>query len=403
MPKYFYKAISGKGGEENGVLEANDVYQLSQILRDKGLILVKAESERKKKKFEISLPGGDVPLTEKMFFTRNLRVMVTSGLPLPRSLSILSEQAKSKKFKKALSEINQEIQKGKTFSESLAKYPTIFSEFYQSMVRVGEESGTLEQVLRILTLHMERENELRSKIKGAMIYPAVIVVVMLAVGVLMMTNVVPQLAQIFKDFNIQLPLTTRIIISLTDFLTQKWYLAIAAVLVLMTLFILTIRSKKGKEIIDNITLRLPIFSTLIIKINAAYTLRTLSSLIRAGIPIVRSIEITAGTLGNVRYKNAMQVSAEKVRKGEKFSEALKPYQKIYPTIVFQMITVGEETGQTSDILSKLADFYEEEVSNATRNLSALIEPVLLVIIGVVVGFFAVSMIQPLYSMLGAIQ
>ncbi len=403
MPRYFYTAKSFKGELQSGILEAKDEKSLARTLRQEGLILIRAEPEEKKRKFEISFPSFGVPLTEKMFFTRNLQVMISAGLPLPRALQTLAAQSKSKKFKKALIDIAQDITKGKNLSDSLTHHPDIFPELFQNMVKVGEEAGTLEGVLKILAQQMEKENALRSKIKGAMIYPAVIICAMIGIGILMLITVVPKLAETFEELEIELPLATRIVINLANFLAQKWYLVIIILISLVFLFFQFLKTKVGKKIIDALMLKIPIISPIIRKTNSAYTLRTLSSLISAGVSLPRSLEITSGTLGNIFYQEAIWQMVEKVRKGEKLSEALKPYENIYPPTVIQMISVGEETGETTSILEKLADFYEEEVSNAAKNLTAIIEPVLMIIVGAAVGFFAVSMIQPMYSMLGAIK
>ena len=407
MPKYFYIAKSLKGEEKSsGVMEARDTHQLAETLKNQGFILIKAEPEKGglgKKKFQFSIPFfGGVSLTEKMMFTRNLQVMISAGLPLPRSLETLALQSKSKVFKKALLEIKEEITKGKSFSETLAKYPNIFSELFQSMIRVGEESGTSEDVLKVLTRQMEREHELRSKIQGALMYPAVIILAMVGIGIMMLIMVVPQLASTFKELEIELPVTTKIVIGLGTFLSEKWFLVIPIIIGFSFLFWIILKTQTGKKIIDTLFLKLPIISPLIKKTNSASTVRTLSSLIASGVPIVKSLEIVSGTLGNMYYKNAVLAAAQIVRKGGKLSEALSSYQDIYPPIVFQMIQVGEETGETSNILSKLADFFEEEVANATKNLTSVIEPVLMLIVGGVIGFFAISMVQPMYSMLEAI-
>ena len=406
MPKYFYTARSLKGEPKSGNIEVKDTHELARILHEEGYILISANLERESKRrvFEISIPFFDrVSLKEKMFFTRNLRIMIASGLPLPRSLKTLAEQSKSKKFRKAIFNIREEIIKGKNFSEGLSLHPNIFSELFQNMVKVGEEAGTLEKVLKILTNQMERENELKSKIMGAMIYPAVIVCAMIGIGILMLIVVVPQLALTFKELNIELPPTTRLVIFLGTFMAEKWYLMILIVLGILLLLRVASRTKTGKILIDNITLKIPIISGIVKKTNSAQTTRTLGSLITAGVPIVRSLEIVSGALSNIYFKTAVAAAAEKVKKGEKLFVALSPYQNIFPSVVLQMIEVGEETGETSSILAKLADFFEEEVGNATKNLSAVIEPVLMLIVGGIVGFFAISMIQPIYSMLGAIQ
>jgi len=236
-----------------------------------------------------------------------------------------------------------------------------------------------------------------------MIYPAVVVSAMIGIGILMMVMVIPKLAETFEELNVQLPATTRFIIFISEFLAKKWYLLFLFLILLIFAFRWALRQRTIKKSFDNLTLKIPVLSPIIKKLNCAYTSRTLSSLISAGVPIVSALEITSGALGNEYYKKAMVESSERVKKGEKMSEALISYQKFYPPTFIQMISVGEETGQTAQILAKLADFYEEEVSNAAKNLSSLIEPILILIIGIVIGFFAVSMIQPMYSMLGAIQ
>lgn len=385
--------------------EAQDKRELAKYLRQQGYVLISAkakeQTKEKKLKFSFSSLGG-VKLTEKMLFTRNLQVMVASGVPLPRALKILSGIVKSVKFKNALSEIREEIIKGKSFSESAAKHPKIFSELFYNMLQVGEEAGTMEEVLGILTKQMEKEHELKSKIQGAMIYPAVIISAMLGVGVLMLAMVVPKLAETFDELNIELPIATQFVIFLGTFLVERWYVVILLVIVLAFALMTGLKTKKGGKIMDTVLLKIPVVSSLIKKTNSAYTVRTLGSLIESGVPIVRALNIISGTAGNFYYKKALKEIAAKVQKGEKLSDAINTCQSLYPIIVIQMIKVGEETGETSNILTKLADFFEQEVAVATENLSAVIEPVLMLAIGGAVGFFAVSMIQPMYSMLEAI-
>jgi len=249
---------------------------------------------------------------------------------------------------------------------------------------------------------MEREQEVSSKIKGAMMYPAVILIVMVLIGILMMIMVVPKLASIFEELKIQLPFTTRLIINFGQSLTKTWPFLILIIILLPIFFNFLLKQKGIKKISDKLLLKLPIISGLVRKINTASTSRILGSLIASGVPIVRSLEIVANTLGNFYFKEAIKKAVEDVQKGKKLSQSLMPYQNLYPSIMIQMITVGEETGETAAILAKVADFYEEEVSNITKNFSSIIEPILMVIIGGAVGFFAISMIQPMYSMMGAI-
>ncbi|MDD2731940.1 MAG: type II secretion system F family protein [Candidatus Pacebacteria bacterium] len=405
MPYYSYIAKNLSGEPKSGASEAKNEHELAKVLRREGYILISASiEERSKKRLEFYIPFfKKVSLVEKIMFARNLGVMIKAGIPLPRALRIIVEQAKNKKLKIALNNIADEITKGKSFSESLINYPDIFPELFSSMMKVGEESGTMEDSLNILVSQMEKEHELKSKIKGAMIYPAVIIGAMILIGFLMMILVIPKLAETFTELSIPLPLTTRIVIAIGIFSSQFWYLFPLFILVLVAAVRFALKTKTGKIAIDTIILRIPLFSVFVIKTNSARTVRTLSSLIKAGIPIVRSLEIVSRVMTNVYYRRAMEEAAEEVKKGSKLGEILKKHKDVYPNLVIQMIEVGEETGETSGILEKLAEFFEEEVANAAKNLSSVIEPVLMLIVGAAVGFFAVSMIQPIYSMVGAMK
>ncbi len=405
MPIYSYIAKSLKGESEVGELEAKNERQLAQILRQREYLLVSAELKtgNKEDKSSIFRISRRISLTERIFFTRNLEIMISTGVSLPKALGLLSAQTKSKKFRRVLLNISDDITRGNSFSDSLIGFPDIFSEFFISMIKVGEEAGTLEEILKILTKQIEKEHQLKSRIKQALMYPAVIVCAMIGIGILMLVTVVPKLRDLFQELDIELPFLTKVMIFSGTFLAERWYVVVLAVLVLVLSFWKIKGTKKGKKIIDGFLLKLPAISSIIKKANSAFTVRSLSSLISAAVPVVRSLEIVSGTIGNFYFKRPVAEAAEKVKKGEKLSETLRPYQDIYPFGTIQMIEVGEETGETSMILSKLADFFEEEVASATQNLTSIIEPILMLIIGIVVGFFAVSMVQPMYSMLGAVN
>jgi type IV pilus assembly protein PilC len=404
LPNYYYLAKSLSGETKKGTIQAKDEYELAKILHGQGYVLISASLEKEKKEFlrieEIFSGISPVSLTDKLMFTRNLQVMISAGVSLPKALETLSLQAKSKRFQKALLDIGEKISKGNSFSQALEKYRNIFPELYLQMIKVGEESGTLEQSLKNLALHMEREHEIKTKIKSALIYPAVIISVMIIIAILMLILVVPQLAEMFEELNIELPFTTKLVIGLGEFLSNN----ILLLLLIFILFFLVLRfllmTNLGKRAKDAILLKLPIIGPLVKKINSSYMVRTLSLLIASGISFVRSLEIVGGVLPNVYFSQAISEAKNKVQKGEKLSAVLKKYPQLFPKSVFQMIEVGEETGETSKVLAELADFFEEEVSIATKNLVAIIEPLLMVFIGAVVGFFAISMIQPIYSMIG---
>lgn len=402
MPRYFYRATSPTGESESGVLEAKDEYELARLLRRKGHILVSATEEKPKKKIKILLNLGKVPIKEKLFFTRNFKLMIKTGVPLPKALEILSSQSRNKRFKKILLEVREEIIKGRKLSEILRDWPGVFSELFCSMIRVGEETGKLEEVLESLTKQIERTYELKSRVQGALVYPAIIIVAMVGIGILMLIVVVPPLAETFEELGVELPLTTQLVISAADFMIKFWFIFPIIALILFFLARQFLKTKKGDKLVDGLLLKIPIISPIIKETNTAYTARTLSTLISSGVPIIKSLEVVSRTLNNFYFREAMIVSAEGVRKGSKLSEALEPFSKIYPLSFSEMIAVGEETGETSSILEKLADFSEAEVERLTKNLASAIEPVIMIIIGTGVGFFAVSMIQPMYSMLGGL-
>lgn len=404
MPNFFYTAKSIDGRIKTGSLPAKDVRELAQSLKGEGLILTKADAEKENGGGGFRLPffSDKVSVTEKMLMTRNLWIMVSTGLPLVKGFSILAAQSKSKKMKRALLDIGQEISKGRSLSESFKKYPDIFSDLFQSMIQVGEESGTLEDVLSILSLQLEKEKEMNSKIQKSLIYPVILVVTMMIVGICLSIFVLPKINKFFVSLHAKLPITTRIILGSGDFFMKYWYFFILIFFALLFALTTAIRTKTGRFMIDTMALKIPFISSLVKKSNAASLIRSLSSLLASGVPLIRSLQITSGTVSNFYFKQALRGASKGIEKGEKLFNSLKPHQDIFPYGAIEMIEIGEETGRTSMILKKLAEFYEEEVSNAAENLAVVIEPVLIVIIGAAVGVFAVSIIGPLYSVLGTV-
>ena len=410
MPQYSYTAKSLKGEIKSGTSEAKNEQEVATILRQQGYILISTDLESGKAiraplmaRISSAIPFlNKVSLADKIMFARNLQIMIKTGISLSRAMEVLSNQTTNKKFRKILLEIKQDIIKGDNFSDILAKHPDVFSELFFNMVKVGEETGTLDRVLSDLVKQMEKEHQLKSRVQGAMVYPSVILVAMVLIGILMLILVVPKLADTFDDLGIELPMTTKAVIATGVFLSNFWYLFPIIIIVMIILARMVVKTKKGKLVFDNLLLKIPVVSPVLKKTYSAYTVRVLSCLFESSVPIVKSLNLVAGSLGNIYYKNAMLDAAEQVKKGAKLGEVLKKYEDIYPVLVIQMVEVGEETGETSKILDKLADFYEEEVGNATKNLSTVIEPVLMLLVGAVIGFFAVSMIQPMYSMTGSL-
>jgi len=410
MPTFSYTAKSFDNQTKTGSREAASEGELARLLREEGLFLTSvtsaagraAKSKSNLGDFFVSLnPLNRISLMEKVLFTQHLAVMIGAGLSLNRALEALRQQTKVKFFANIISQVNQDINRGMTLADSLVKYPKVFSSLFVSMVRVGEASGTLEKVLRLLAAQMKKDHGLISKIRGAMVYPAVILIAMFGIGIAMMIFVVPQLAAVFKDINATLPITTQILIGVSDFLSRQWLISLLGLIILIFAARFFLRTKSGQNYFDSFILKMPIFGNISRKINSARLARTLGSLIESGVPITQGLTIVSDTLGNVNFRRSLQTAASQIQKGETLSSSIRQYPKLYPPMVGQMIEVGEETGTMGEILGQLAEFYEEEVDNITKSLASIIEPILMLIIGAAVGFFAVSMLQPMYSMVNA--
>lgn len=406
MPKFLYTAKNiADGATSAGEAEAKDERTLATDLRESGFLLTSAKEVRESSRIHVRFLDRFmlVPLKEKMVFARNLAVMVSSGLVVGRAIKSLSLQTKNRTFRKILDDVYDEVQAGKTLSESLAKYPSVFSELFTSMVYVGEVSGNLESVLDILALQLEKEHDLKSKVKGAMTYPAVIVIAMVGIGVLMLTYILPKITGVFQDMNVELPKTTLFIIGMSDFLRDHAILSIVSIALLGFSVKFLYGTTIGKRFFHDLFLRLPIVGNIVVKVNCARFARIYSSLLKSGVSVVDSLKIVGKTLGNVHYKGVLGEAIEEIQKGTNLSVVIGAHDRQFPILVAQIIEVGEETGKTEVVLERLAEFYEEEVNQITKNMSSIIEPVLMLLIGGGVGFFAVAMLQPMYSVLENIK
>ena len=407
MPKYLYTARSYSGETKGGEATAQDEKSLAQQLRSEGFLVTSISLVKEDKKGEVSVNFLDrfqsVPLKEKMIFARNLSIMVASGLTVSRAVSNLAMQTQNKTFNKILLKIYDEIQSGKSLSEGLAMFPGIFGELFINMVKVGETAGNLDEVLKIVAIQLEKEQNLKSKVKGAMIYPAVILTVMLVIGIIMLTFVLPKLLGVFKDMDAKLPPMTQFIVNLSDLMRNNG-VAVVIVFIGVAIFLqYFLKKPAGKRTVSWISIKFPLFSPLVKQSNCARFARIYSSLLKSGVGSVEALTIISHTLTNFYYQKALLGSIEDVQKGVSLSKILADNQDIFPIMVSQIVQVGEETGKTETVLLQLAEFYEEEVDQITKNLSAVIEPLLMVVIGTVVGFFAVAMLMPMYSMMDNIK
>lgn len=351
------------------------------------------------KKFLINFTT--IPLSEKLFFIQYLGIMLKSGISLSISLNTLALQTTNKRFAEIIKDVMANVEKGSTFTESLKLHEKIFGQFFINIIDAGEISGKLEEALKQLYTQFKKQYELISKIKGALTYPIVILTAMLGIGTFMMIAVVPQITKMFKEFNTELPFFTKLIISVSDTLVQHGILFLVGLILFIIILISILKTNKGKYIFHLILLKLPIFSPIIKKINLARFARTISSLLKTDIMIVKSFQITAGVLSNVHYRKAMKEMAEQIKKGKKINEVISNYSTLFPPVVIQMISVGEETGELDYILEELAQFYENEIDQIMNNLPSIIEPILILMLGLIVGGIAIAIVMPMYSITSA--
>ena len=385
-------------------VEASDKFALFRQIKKDGDTIVHFE-EIRSSILKGNLGGGifnKVKTSEKINFARNLGAMLSAGLALSRALTVLQKQTRNKKMREVIKDLNDSVSKGSSFHEAMQKHPKVFSNVFISMVKVGEESGGLADSLKAVALQIEKTYQLTRKIKGAMIYPGIIFSVMIVIGILMMIFVVPSLTATFKELNTPLPASTQFIIAISDFLRDHYLISFGLIFAVISGFIYGSKTPAGKKTLDYLALHLPIISGITQETNAARTARTMSSLLSAGVDVVLAAQITKEVLQNSYYKSVLDEVIKYVQKGDSIATIFAAHSDLYPPFVSEMISVGEETGKLSEMLLGVAVFYEDEVEQKTKDMSTVIEPVLMVFIGAAVGFFAFSMITPTYSVLNNI-
>jgi type IV pilus assembly protein PilC len=403
MAKFLYKGKDAEGKVVRETVEANDRFAVYDIARQNGHTVTTVSPVShfsfstlfKVEKINYFL--SRVKLDELVMATRNMASMLRAGLPLSRALSVIERQTKNPRLKGIMIDVREEISKGNQFNEALKKYPETFTKLYVAMVRAGEESGGLAPALDTIAIQLERSSSLRKKIKGAMIYPCIVISVMAIIGILMMVYVMPTITATFLKMGTELPTSTRILIGTSTFFTNHGLAALLGFTTLVASIIGFSRTGVGRRIFHLGLIYLPVIGNLVKETNSAYTGRTLSSLLSSGVDVIGAIEITKDVIQNVHYKDILEEAREKVEKGSPLSETFIAHENRYPILVGEMISVGEETGQISAMLVEIAGFYENEVEQKTKDLSTIIEPILMVVIGATVGFFALAMIAPIYS------
>lgn len=403
MARFTYKGTTRDGVVVTETVEALDKFGVYDIARSNGHVVSRVTEIRR-----FSLKGllnvekinyflSKVKTDELVMMTRNLSSMLKAGLPLSRALSVIERQTRNPRLKGEMQKIRESINKGDPFHTALKSFPKTYSPLYVAMVRAGEESGSLVSSLQTIALQLERLSNLRKKIKGAMIYPGIVISVMCLIGVLMMVYVVPTLTDTFTKMNIELPLSTKLIIGFSNVVSNHGSLILLGFVGIVGALVSFFRTKSGKKITHYIVVRLPVIGAIVKQANSAYTARTLSSLLSSGVDVMGALTITEDVLQNIYYKRVLHDAVIHVEKGSPLSEVFIQNEHLYPILVGEMILVGEETGQISGMLTEVALFYESEVEQKTKDLSTIIEPILMVVIGAGVGFFALAMIAPIYS------
>lgn len=403
MLDFNYSAITKEGRRETGTIAAPNAAAAGHMLKERGLLPTSMDESIGGSIMDKFKGLGLVSLAEKIAFIENLGVMLKAGISVSRALQIQVKQTKNTKFKAVLTDVAQQVESGKSLGEAMGKYPDVFSDIVISMIKVGEISGNLENSLKNLTIQLQRDADLRSKVKGAMIYPSVIIFAMIIIGVLMSIFVLPSLTSIFKQFSGTLPITTRAVIAISDFMSQHAFLAIGGMIAFMAALVSFYKTTTGHRWFDWLMVHIFIINTINKKISLARFARILSSLLKSGLPIVQGLEVGADSMGNVWYKDVLADAAVSVKLGKPLTEALGKAPNLFPVIVVQMLEVGEESGTMEEILGQLAEHFEEEVDTTLRNLSSIIEPLLLLVIGGVVGVLAMALIAPIYQISQSIQ
>ncbi|MFC1850449.1 type II secretion system F family protein [candidate division CSSED10-310 bacterium] len=402
MPEFKWKGVDRSGKEKSGVMEADTSDIVSAHLRRQG---INATSVKKKKgDIEIVIPGVTNRVSGKdlVVFTRTFSTMIDAGLPLVQCLEILSQQTENPTLAKTVKEVKNDVESGMTYADALRKHPKQFDSLYCNMVEAGETGGILDTILGRLASHMEKSLALKRQVKSAMTYPLVIITVAVAVIILLLTKVIPTFVNIFTQLGGDLPLPTQIIMMASEFTSNYIVFILVGIAAAIFGFKAQYKTERGRYITDSIYLKLPVFGMLLRKVAVAKFTRTLSTLMSSGVPILDGLEITARTAGNAVVEEAVLKTRASISEGKTIAEPLAETD-VFPPMVVQMISVGESTGALDAMLSKIADFYDEEVDIAVSNLTQLLEPMLMVFLGVTIGGVVIAMYLPMFALIGAMQ
>jgi type IV pilus assembly protein PilC len=401
MPKYLYTATTRDGKVENGSIDARDTGDAAEQLRRAGLLVVTMRRETSRI-VELITGIGFVPNVIKVTFSKHLSLMIKAGLSIDESVRVLRDQA-ANRFRRVLSGVLRTVESGRPLSEAFAEYPGVFSELFIATIRAGEASGTLERSLDDLADQLTKSFELQRKIRGAMIYPVLVLSAALAIGLGLSYYVLPKVIGLFESISVDLPFTTRVLLGFSNFLLAHGTLFFVGLIVFIVGFIQFIGWTPIRPYSHWVLLKLPIFGKLAQNYNLAFFARTMSTLLRSGISIGDAFQVSSNTIRNALYKKALLRVRQGTETGIPASTVLEEFPKLFPSISTRMLAVGEHTGKLEETFGYLSSFYEDEVDNTTKNLSTILEPVLLILIGLAVAFIAISIIAPIYNFIGNIE
>lgn len=402
MAFFSYKAKGADGKVSSGLVEAQNKADASRVLHEKNLFVIRLVETKEKTEFSLQNTFKRVPFGEIVNFTRQIATMIVAGLSLPESLNIIQGQTKNQLFNAAVVDIEHHITSGGNFADALSKYPKFFPPIYIALVRAGESSGQLDEVMIRLADSMEQQREFRSKVRGAMVYPIIILVGMFIVIMIMMTVVIPKLTELYQDFGVELPFTTQLLINASSFFVYFWWAIILGAFGLVYGFNRWKKTKTGELLVDTAIFKVPLFGELQKKIILVEFTRTLSMLVTSGIRLLDALDILKDALGNVLFRNAIVDISKKIERGFPLGDTFAQYE-VFPPIVSQMMKVGEETGKLDDTLLKLSKYFQSESENLVKGLTTAIEPIIMVFLGVGVGFIVISVITPIYNLTNQFQ
>lgn len=400
MPQFAYKVRAAGGNVTNGVMESADQRAAVDQLRSQRMIVLEI-SERQPGILDsikkLSIFKASIPAKEIVLFSRQLSTLVSAGVALVSGLNILAEQIQHKGFKTIVLKVKEDIEAGLPIADALKKHPDAFTDLYVAMIRAGEVGGILDIILERLSNYLESAEALRLKVKGAMMYPMVVSSIAALVTVFLLVGVIPTFKEIFSSFGAELPLPTRIVIGISESLQHQWYVYIAVPVAVFFLVKRWLKTENGKKIFDSKVLQLPLFGPLLRKVAVAKFTRTLGTLVKSGVPILQAMETVAQTAGNKVIEGAIMAARESIRDGERIADPLKR-SGVFPPMVIQMISVGEETGNMDIMLHKIADFYDQEVEQSIKGLTSMIEPIVIVFMGILIGGIVIAMFIPMFEL-----